>query len=65
MINKIYKAAGNKRNTILGIDEAEGTYLIWLKDGYIQNGYNATSFVVSEDDSFASIAHYFKIIRPV
>lgn len=65
MINKINKAAGSNKHTILGIDEAEGTYLVWLKDGYIQDGYNATSFVVAEDDDFDSIEYYFKLVRPV
>ena len=59
MINKIRKAAGKKAKAIMGIDPHEGGYFVWLKDGWIQAGYCATSFNIEEDMSFDDIAHEF------
>lgn len=59
----IYKAAGKNAKAIWGIDEAEGDYLVWLKNGYMQRGYNATSFCLNENDSIEDIKYQFSIVE--
>jgi hypothetical protein len=63
MKDLIYRAAGKKKNAIWGIDEAEGGCIVWLKDDYIQRGYNAASFCVDEDDELEAIEYYFSLVE--
>lgn len=61
----IYKAAGRNVKAIWGIDETEGSYLVWLKNGYIQRGHNATSFCLNETDSIEDIKYQFCLVEKV
>ena len=59
----IYKAAGKNANKIWEIDESEGEYLVWLKDGFHIAGHNTTSFAVSEDDDFEYVKTQFDAVE--
>lgn len=61
----IYKAAGKNANKIWEIDESEGEYLVWLKDGFQIAGHNTTSFAVSEDDDFEYVKDQFDAVEAV
>lgn len=65
MEDMIYKAAGKNKKAIWAIDECEGDYLVWLKDGYEQEGYNATSFNIEPDMSFEDIKWNFSLVRKI
>jgi hypothetical protein len=60
----IYAAASSKRCAIEGIDEYEGgNFAVWLKEGYIQTGHNASSFNIEHDMEFFAIQFEFCLVE--
>ena len=65
-IETIYELAGKHADAILGIDVDtaydEYEYSVWLKDGYIQYGYNNTIIVIAEDESREDVEYQLSLI---
>ena len=65
-IETIYGLAGKHADAILGIDVDtaydEYEYIVWLKDGYIQYGYNNTIIVIAEDESREDVEYLLSLI---
>jgi hypothetical protein len=65
-ITDIYELAGKHAKAIMGIDVDtaydEYEYTVWLKDGYIQEGYNNTIIVISEDEDPEDVEYQFSLI---
>jgi hypothetical protein len=61
------KLAGKNWKGVEGIDYySDGDeYMVWLKDGWEQEGYGATSFVIGDDDDDDMVAYQFSLIQRV
>jgi hypothetical protein len=59
--------AGKNWKGIEGIDYySDGEeYMVWLKDGWEQEGYGSTSFVISEEDDIDTVKYQFSLITRV
>ena len=68
-IADIYELAGKHKDAIMGIDVDtaydEYEYAVWLKDGYIQEGYNNTIIVISEDEDPEDVEYQLSLITKV
>jgi hypothetical protein len=64
---EIMRLAGKNMNAIWAIDWTqpydEIEYTVWLKDGYIQQGYNNTIIVIDESEDPELVEHLFSLIR--
>ena len=58
----IYKAAGKNKKAIWAIDNFEGIYCVWLKDGYEQENYHNTIINIEPDMSYQDIQYEFSIV---
>tara|TARA_R100001460_G_scaffold64708_2_gene104992 strand:+ start:121 stop:339 length:219 start_codon:yes stop_codon:yes gene_type:complete len=62
----IYKLAGKNAKAILAIDVDtaydEYEYSVWLKDGYIQEGYNNTIIVIDENEKHDVVEYQLSLI---
>ena len=61
---KILKLAGKNAAHIIGVDEAEGEFSVWLEEGYQQRGYCNSIIVISEDDDAETVKYQLSLIEP-
>ena len=63
----IVRLAGKNAKAIWAIDWTqpydEIEYTVWLKDGYIQQGYNNTIIVFDESEDPEIVEHLFSLIK--
>lgn len=63
----IMRLAGKNAKAIWAIDWTqpydEIEYTVWLKDGYIQQGYNNTIIVFDESEDSEIVEHLFSLIK--
>lgn len=63
----IMRLAGKNAKAIWAIDWTqpydEIEYTVWLKDGYIQQGYNNTVIVLDESEDPEVVEHLFSLIK--
>jgi len=68
-IADIYELAAKHKDAIMGIDVDnaydEYEYSVWLKDGYIQKGYNNSIIVITEDEDPEDVEYQFSLITKV
>ena len=68
-IADIYELAEKHKDAIMGIDVDnaydEYEYSIWLKDGYIQKGYDNSIIVISEDEDPEDVKYQLSLITKV
>ena len=64
----IMRLAGKNAKAILAIDctqpfDDEVEYTVWLKDGYVQQGYNSTIIVFDESEDPEIVERLLSLIK--